>query len=618
MKKPFLCVFIILFSCCFCMNFAQAITYDFIKVAESQGTDDESLRGAPSISNNGLIAYYDHYTIYKYTGSTVNFFTAIRSAYSSISFYPSINSAGTVAFGVFSINGRWGIVSKNGSFIKNIINNESNEYSYIGSSCDLNDIGYASGWAKRSNTQIIYLSNGISLVNIADTSGIYHTLLEPALNNNNVVAFTAYYTGGCEIVASDGISSDLIATSDGPFDLFNFGEIDINDLGEVAFRATLDDGGEAIVLADKSKSTLIADTFSRFESFYNGGFDGVSVTNTSEVVFWAKEAGREGIYIGNGACVQKVIAAGDQLNGDRVVDLLISNSAINDGGQIVFKATLQKQDNSMYRVIYFANPSGKLEDTDTDKDGLVDCMDNCPEVANDTQEDMDNDGIGDGCDRDMDGDGFDSVFHGGQDANDTDDQISPDIEQGPDGTNLDYDGNGDGVPDRSQDCVQSLHGFENSGYLTLAAPEGQVLGGIRVEGHPASEEAAPSEPNFPYGFFSFSVHGVTPGSSTTVSLFLPAGSSPSGYYKYGPTPTNTTPHWYEFMYDNETGTGAVISGNTITLHFVDGLRGDDDLDATNGIVVDLGAPVGSTVTPQKVEAGGGGGGCFIEALTSRL
>jgi hypothetical protein len=38
-----------------------------------------------------------------------------------------------------------------------------------------------------------------------------------------------------------------------------------------------------------------------------------------------------------------------------------------------------------------------------------------------------------------------------------------------------------------------------------------------------------------------------------------------------------------------TQTGAEINGNVITLHFVDGLRGDDDLTA-NGVIVDVGGP----------------------------
>ena len=47
------------------------------------------------------------------------------------------------------------------------------------------------------------------------------------------------------------------------------------------------------------------------------------------------------------------------------------------------------------------------------------------------------------------------------------------------------------------------------------------------------------------------------------------------------TPNDAINHWYEFLYDGETG--AKINGNVITLYFVDGKRGDDDLLA-NGIL----------------------------------
>ena len=70
----------------------------------------------------------------------------------------------------------------------------------------------------------------------------------------------------------------------------------------------------------------------------------------------------------------------------------------------------------------------------------------------------------------------------------------------------------------------------------------------------------------------------------------------STYYKYGPTPDNPTPHWYEFTYDDETG--AEINGNIITLYFVDGLRGDDDI-MPNGTIVEPGGP-GITKKPDLV------------------
>ena len=97
----------------------------------------------------------------------------------------------------------------------------------------------------------------------------------------------------------------------------------------------------------------------------------------------------------------------------------------------------------------------------------------------------------------------------------------------------------------------------------------------------------PAGVTFPYGFFGFTVESVTAGGSTTVTIYLPAGANPNTYYKFGPTPGNPTDHWYEFLYDGQTG--AQFSGNVITLHFVDGLRGDDDLTA-NGLIVDQGAP----------------------------
>ena len=59
---------------------------------------------------------------------------------------------------------------------------------------------------------------------------------------------------------------------------------------------------------------------------------------------------------------------------------------------------------------------------------------------------------------------------------------------------------------------------------------------------------------------------------------LPGGAV---YWKYGPTPSNTTPHWYQLP--------ATIAGNTATFSITDGGLGDDDLLA-NGGIVDQGGP----------------------------
>ena len=64
-------------------------------------------------------------------------------------------------------------------------------------------------------------------------------------------------------------------------------------------------------------------------------------------------------------------------------------------------------------------------------------------------------------------------------------------------------------------------------------------------------------------------------------------AKPVTYYKFGPEPENTDAHWYEFLYDGNTG--AKIDANVVILHFVDGQRGDDDLES-DGRIVDQGGP----------------------------
>jgi CSLREA domain-containing protein len=147
------------------------------------------------------------------------------------------------------------------------------------------------------------------------------------------------------------------------------------------------------------------------------------------------------------------------------------------------------------------------------------------------------------------------------------------------------DGNGDGVPDLQQAHVASFPNAVTGAYITLEAPAGSALSQVRPLENPSPDDAPSTA--FDAGFFDFTLTGVAPGSFAEVKVFLPAGSAPTSYHRYGPTPGNPTPHWYEWLYGGVTG--AEISGNQITLHLLDGGLGDDDL-AANGTIVDPGGP----------------------------
>lgn len=137
----------------------------------------------------------------------------------------------------------------------------------------------------------------------------------------------------------------------------------------------------------------------------------------------------------------------------------------------------------------------------------------------------------------------------------------------------------------------SLSGMPGGGSVSVSggwvfAPAGNgngaTAGFIPLTGHPKSPNVAPpSGLTFPYGLFDFVVMNGTPG-GTVVLTFELAAAPPANaqYWKFGPTSSNTTPHWYRFD-------GAQFSGRTVTLTIVDGGTGDDDLTA-NGSIVDGG------------------------------
>ncbi|HSR69920.1 MAG TPA: choice-of-anchor U domain-containing protein [Acidobacteriota bacterium] len=148
------------------------------------------------------------------------------------------------------------------------------------------------------------------------------------------------------------------------------------------------------------------------------------------------------------------------------------------------------------------------------------------------------------------------------------------------------DGNNDGIPDRQQPGVATLRSVMGD-LLTLEAPPGVMLS--EVEGrHPPSLHTDLQALNLPSGLLGFRAHGLTPGQSLSLTLWMHTSTAQANsYFQHGPTADDPTPHWYEFLFDGDTG--AEILDGRIVLHFRDGGRGDSDLSA-NGVIVDPGGP----------------------------
>jgi hypothetical protein len=177
------------------------------------------------------------------------------------------------------------------------------------------------------------------------------------------------------------------------------------------------------------------------------------------------------------------------------------------------------------------------------------------------------------------------------------------------------DGNNDGIPDSRQSHVGYLSLGNETDYVALETPPGTAIKNCRAVFEPPDTNY-PSDVDFLYGFFSFTVEDIGLGGSTSVRFYFSSEVAFNTYSKYGPTPDDPFDHWYEFIFDGQTG--ADIDETDITLYFVDGGRGDDDL-TRDGKIVDIGGPgVRAVLFPESASdanaVGDDGYGCFVEGL----
>ena len=109
-------------------------------------------------------------------------------------------------------------------------------------------------------------------------------------------------------------------------------------------------------------------------------------------------------------------------------DIMLRKSAC--GEDIDFDGKPNAQDNcpDLYnpnQADLNGDGNGDTCDPDDDSDGTVDPADNCPTIANQDQLDFDGDGLGDSCDPDGDADGYVQIAYGGDDCDDLDPNSYP-------------------------------------------------------------------------------------------------------------------------------------------------------------------------------------------------
>ena len=121
----------------------------------------------------------------------------------------------------------------------------------------------------------------------------------------------------------------------------------LNDAGTAAFQRSFFDEAtqefvEEIVTGNGGPLTTVADTRDEFAFF---GFRPPSINNDGEVAFHATlDDGTSGIFVGSDPIADRVIATGDTLEGSTVQNLTFCEEGLNDSGELAFVAQLEDAD----------------------------------------------------------------------------------------------------------------------------------------------------------------------------------------------------------------------------------------------------------------------------------
>jgi len=241
------------------------------------------------------------------------------------------------------------------------------------------------------------------------------------------------------------------------------------------------------------------------------------------------------------------------------------------------------------------NCDGQIDEgfnKDADQDTVLDCVDNCPNVDNADQSDIDHDGIGDLCDDDVDGDGVSNVDEGyagiGTESVDSD---------------------GDGIPDYMDESTTHLPADNGTGDMVLNVSKGTLASCITLDETTMPADGKPEDIDFVWGFIEFIITGLNPFESVDVSLIGPETlPNDAQYWKY------ESQGYYQIP-------NVTVTGNKITFTLT-----DDDGDGT---ILDPGAvglpvvvsnqPTAPASAPSSSGGGGGGGGgCSLSSSMNSL
>ena len=186
--------------------------------------------------------------------------------------------------------------------------------------------------------------SGITTHYLTSTSEFDGRDSRPSINNLGDIAFVESIDFSSGIfVGREGGFTEIVAPD--PSDpSIGYGTPMLNDAGTAAFQRSFTDEAtqefvEQIVTGNGGPLTVVADTRDEFAFF---GFRPPSINNEGDVAFLATLDDRTtGIFVGPDPVEDRVVTTGDTLDGAEVTGLTFCEEGLSDSGELAFVATLE-------------------------------------------------------------------------------------------------------------------------------------------------------------------------------------------------------------------------------------------------------------------------------------
>jgi hypothetical protein len=328
----------------------QAAPYIFTQIAETGG-QFTILGSPPTLNDSGSVAFRGVTStgaegMFVSSGGLITTIASATPPSSGFERNPAINNAGTVAFGGL-LGGEFGVFTGSGGPITTVAST-GGFFTQFESPPSINNLGTVAFNAQHVENGMsqwgIFTSSGGATTPITNTSGSFSGFSFPSINTSGSVSFWASLDAGGEgIFVSNGSSIIPIAETGGPLTRFYLVS-SMNDSGTVTFRANTAGGGQTLFMGNGSSLIPIVDTTGSFS-----GFNEQAINNRGTVVFQGfLDAGGEGIFTGPDPALNKIIGTGDLLFGSTVLGASIWPGAINNRGEVAFRAVLANGTEGIY------------------------------------------------------------------------------------------------------------------------------------------------------------------------------------------------------------------------------------------------------------------------------